>query len=656
LIADLDALSLSLNSKILDFILIGSRINESHIWKLHHLFNIKLKVVEVPEMLWRVRQIQTIEYEKALAKGEIQKAQTIALQLANSYEEMADFKNAGIWYYALSWPLYYQGRYEESARVAEKAIQLQPDPYERALALTCLANLNTLMGRFNATFTCLGRAEEISYSLIQERVLLAKIYECKAFAFHKMGDLDRALFENKFSINLYLEDNLPAYAAVLINNDGFYSAKAQRLKLAESSVFQALDLIGKEPNFYCQAGILDTLGFIYTATGKYNEAEKLLNKALHSFEDLQNKVLAAGSLIHLSQLYDRMRRWKQARSEAERALQLATEINSESLCAEARNQLESIESTILKNPDRPRLFHGLLYLSNHMEKVISQLKKIAVTEEVVLLLGETGTGKELAARAIHEESRRRNKHFIPFNCSALSRELIESRLFGHRRGAFTGADRDQQGVIRAAAGGTIFLDEIGDLTLEAQGALLRFLQTGEIQPIGASTPFKIDVRVIAATNRDLRQEVEAGRFRRDLYYRLNIATLLLPPLRFRREDISALARYFAGLYSKQYGLPAVELSRAELAGLCEYEWPGNIRELEGIIMRRVLFGPEAFMAELAHTRNPLSWRKLREAEKRKLLFEALERNEGNVSATARQLGISRRAVQKILQRVKEQVS
>jgi len=470
------------------------------------------------------------------------------------------------------------------------------------------------------------------------------------------GDLDQAIIEEEIAANICLQNGWLSDAAVLINNIGFYTAGPTKAIEAEKRLLYALDLLKRDPYLHTEAAIYDSLGYVYSIKGLQSQAEKLLTKSVKLFEVFSDKSQLIGSLIHLSQLYDRMRRWKQARSEAERALQLATEINSESLCTEARNQLESIEAIILKHLDRPRFFHGFLYLSNHMDKVISQLKKIAVTEEVVLLLGETGTGKELAARAIHDESRRRNKHFVPFNCSALSRDLVESRLFGHTRGAFTGADRDQKGVIRAASSGTIFLDEIGDLSLEAQGALLRFLQTGEIQPVGASTPFKIDVRVIAATNRDLRQEVEVGRFRRDLYYRLNIATLLLPPLRFRREDISALACYFAGLYSKQYGLPAVELSRSELAGLSLYDWPGNVRELEGIIKRRVLFGPEALLLEMAHTRSLLSWRKLRDAEKRKLLFEVLERNEGNVSATARQLGLSRRAVQKILQRIKADVS
>lgn len=161
-------------------------------------------------------------------------------------------------------------------------------------------------------------------------------------------------------------------------------------------------------------------------------------------------------------------------------------------------------------------FHGLIYASAEMRCLIARLKVIAATDEVVLVLGESGTGKELVARAVHEESSRRGHPFVPFNCSALSRDLIESRLFGYRKGAFTGAYADCQGVIGAAAGGSVFLDEIGDLTRDAQGALLRFLNNGEIQPVGATRPVIANVRVIAATNRDLRVEVQAGRFRKDL--------------------------------------------------------------------------------------------------------------------------------------------
>ena len=309
----------------------------------------------------------------------------------------------------------------------------------------------------------------------------------------------------------------------------------------------------------------------------------------------------------------------------------------------------------------PMRFHGLVYTSVSMQLLIVQLKLLAATDDVVLIFGETGTGKELLAGALHHESKRRAQSFIPFNCSVLSRELIESRLFGHRKGAFTGAHRDHPGVIRAAAGGTVFFDEIGDLTLETQGALLRFLQSGELQPVGATTPDKANVRVVAATNRDLKAEVDAGRFRRDLYYRLNGFTLFSPALRSRTGDVKELALHFSRIYTKQYAMPAPAFSAREMRRLCEYAWPGNVRELENYIKRRVVFGDveieadgnleahgcSANMATQKRYGGETRWRDLRESEKQALLKDALEGNRGNVTFAARQLGISRRTIQRL---------
>ena len=298
-------------------------------------------------------------------------------------------------------------------------------------------------------------------------------------------------------------------------------------------------------------------------------------------------------------------------------------------------------------------FRGLVYKSFKIGVLVARLKIIAATDEVALISGETGTGKDLVARAVHEESNRRRHPFVAFNCSALSRELIESRLFGYRKGAFTGAHADHPGIIRAAAGGSIFLDEIGDLTLEAQGALLRFLQSGEIQPVGAALPVTANVRVIAATNRDLRAEVERDRFRKDLYYRLNVATLFLPPLWQRPEDVKELARHFARVYSKQYGMPEPAFSPEEMAGLVDYKWPGNVRELENYIKRRILFGEMEIMTiglRSHENAKVMVWRRLSDSEKLASLNEALENNGGNVTLAARQLGISRRTVQRFKRR------
>jgi transcriptional regulator with GAF, ATPase, and Fis domain len=289
-----------------------------------------------------------------------------------------------------------------------------------------------------------------------------------------------------------------------------------------------------------------------------------------------------------------------------------------------------------------------------MRYLICRLKVIAATDEVVLILGESGTGKELVARAVHQESRRRGNPLVPFNCSALSRELIESRLFGYRKGAFTGAYSDHQGVIGAAAAGSVFLDEIGDLTLEAQGALLRFLNNGEIQPVGATRSVIANVRVMAATNRDLRSEVGAGRFRKDLYYRLNVTTLFVPALRTRLEDVRELAHHFAGVYSHEYGKAELEFTREEMTRLVEHEWPGNVRELESCIKRLILFGELDIERDGSQPSEPARlWRSLTDPEKRRRVMESLESNGWNVTLAANALGICRRTVQRIVRKEKQ---
>lgn len=292
-------------------------------------------------------------------------------------------------------------------------------------------------------------------------------------------------------------------------------------------------------------------------------------------------------------------------------------------------------------------FHGLIYASFEMRFLIARLKVIAGTEEIVLVLGESGAGKELIARAVHAESRRRGRPFVAFNCSALSRELIESRLFGYRKGAFTGAYADHQGVIGAAEGGSLFLDEIGDLTLEAQGALLRFLNNGEIQPVGATRPVVANVRVMAATNRDLKVEIEAGRFRKDLYYRFDVATLLVPPLRSRPEDIKELARHFAHVYSGQYDKAAPEFTCERLAQLVTHDWPGNVRELESCIKRLILFGElEIHKNGSVPSKGAEHWLSLTESVKRGRVMAALESNGGNITLATNHLGICRRTLQR----------
>jgi len=215
-----------------------------------------------------------------------------------------------------------------------------------------------------------------------------------------------------------------------------------------------------------------------------------------------------------------------------------------------------------------------------MDEIITQIKSARCSSASMLITGETGASKDLIARTVHAIGPRREKEFIPFNCGGMTPELIASELFGHRRGAFTGADRDYKGVIREADGGTLFLDEIGELPLAAQPKLLRFLQEGEVHPLGEARPIKVKARVIAATNRDLEADIREGRFRADLYYRLDVFHIHIPPLRKRREDIRPLIKHFLDLRQHETGKQELRLSDGAWALLLDYHWPGNVREVE----------------------------------------------------------------------------
>ena len=231
---------------------------------------------------------------------------------------------------------------------------------------------------------------------------------------------------------------------------------------------------------------------------------------------------------------------------------------------------------------------GIIGDSEPLKRVLEDVKKVAGTDATVLILGETGTGKELIARSIHSSSRRADKPFVKVNCPAIPSNLIESEFFGHEQGAFTGATRRREGRFAIADGGTIFLDEIGELPLDLQSKLLRVLQEGEFEPVGSSKTAKVNVRVISATNRDLLKEVKEGRFREDLYYRLNVFQIELPPLRERAEDIEKLARSFVEKFSVRDGTSLAPLSADDIERLRSYPWPGNIRELQNVMERAVI--------------------------------------------------------------------
>jgi two-component system, NtrC family, response regulator len=292
-----------------------------------------------------------------------------------------------------------------------------------------------------------------------------------------------------------------------------------------------------------------------------------------------------------------------------------------------------------------------------LQAIFDVVKRAAPTRATVLLLGESGTGKELVAQAIHQESPRKDKPFVKVNCAALSETLLESELFGHERGSFTGAVGRREGRFELADGGTLFLDEIGDIAPSVQVKLLRVLQQREFERVGGTQTLKVDVRVVAATNRNLAAEVTAGKFREDLYYRLNVVAVTLPPLRGRKGDIPALVSHFIKRYAQAYGKPVRGLLPGTLNALLRYDWPGNVRELENVIERAVVLAttPDLTADDLppvlsgpgaAHPRpgSLIPGATLREIE-REAILRTLEVVDGSTSRAAAMLGISPRKIQ-----------
>jgi len=314
----------------------------------------------------------------------------------------------------------------------------------------------------------------------------------------------------------------------------------------------------------------------------------------------------------------------------------------------------AVEETAVDVPE-------LIGSSEPMRKILSQVSRLASTPATVLITGESGTGKELLARALHNRSQRAGGPFLTINCGALPEGLLESELFGHVRGAFTGAVRDHPGLFAQAAGGTLFLDEVGELSPATQVKLLRVLQERRVRQVGGTQEIPVDVRIIAATNRDLAEEMEQGRFREDLYYRLNVLHVHLPPLRARRDDIPELARFFAGRICHQLGIPEKRLTPDAIRVLQAHSWPGNVRELENILERTIALEssevitsgslPEALRglstrsepAQVPLPEEGLDLEEYLDGLRRSLMRQALERTGGQQKRAAELLRMSYRA-------------
>lgn len=328
-------------------------------------------------------------------------------------------------------------------------------------------------------------------------------------------------------------------------------------------------------------------------------------------------------------------------------LAISRALQTRELAAENRHLKQQIEGR-----------YEMVGQSPALAEIRNQIARVAPTNGRVLILGESGTGKELIARAVHKMSHRAKNSFIKVNCAAIPEELIESELFGSDRGAFTGAVKTRDGKFLQADGGTLFLDEIGDMSLSVQAKVLRALEQGEFERVGGAKTFRVDVRVIAATNKNLHAEVEQGKFREDLYFRLNVVPLTAPPLRERREDIPALAEHFLNAYAEENGFLPKALSAEARDLLLQYDWPGNIRELKNLVERlSIMVSGDTIYPEDLPTldgmnipKQPDSFpdlgagrtlRQVREAVERHYIAEALERHGGNVTRASNALGIER---------------
>ena len=301
-------------------------------------------------------------------------------------------------------------------------------------------------------------------------------------------------------------------------------------------------------------------------------------------------------------------------------------------------------------------YHRLVGESDAIRRVFGLVQRVAPTDATVLVVGENGTGKELIAHAIHETSGRRGGPFVPINCGAIPEMLLESELFGHERGAFTDAHRMREGKLELAGGGTVFLDEIGDLPPHLQVKLLRFLQDHRVERVGGRETKQVDVRVVAATNRDLQVAMATGRFREDLFYRLSVVTIQAPPLRDRGDDLRLLAEYFFDFYTRHYKRRLKGFTQSALRAIQTHLWPGNVRELENRLQRAVILAQDTYLRpedlELAERQEPRprSLNEAREQAERELILDALTRNAGNITRAARDIDVSRPTFHDLLRR------
>jgi formate hydrogenlyase transcriptional activator len=424
---------------------------------------------------------------------------------------------------------------------------------------------------------------------------------------------------------------------------------------------------------YANQATLDYTGLTAGDVFAPNFRERIFHpEDVERFRNERNAALARGlpfEFEHRARRKDGQYRWfliqynpfRNERGQVTRWYATGTDIHDR-VRAEERTRNENV--ALREQIDRDSMFEDIVGSSETLRKVLRQVDKVAASDSTVLLLGETGTGKELIARAIHRRSRRAERAFIGVNCAAIPPSLIASELFGHEKGAFTGATQRRMGRFESASGGTIFLDEVGDLPAEIQIALLRVLQEREIERVGSSRPIPVDVRVVAATHRDLNALVAQGKFRQDLLYRLNVVPIQMPPLRERVADIPLLVEYFIDRFGKRAGKKFRTIDKRFLTAFQEYGWPGNVRELQNVIERAVILSEDGKLAvdetwlKREPAQNPVRPRSLDGAllrQEKEMIEAALTESQGRISGVAgaaAKLGLPARTLDSKIKRLK----
>jgi DNA-binding NtrC family response regulator len=588
--------------------------------------------------------------------GDIETGLALALDAIPRIERMADRNLLERMKLLIAEGLGRVGRNPEGAKVMAEAVEANPDPplemiaevYRVAGCLTAGENTNVATANFNRAIRILdgiglvtSRNEAIrDAKTLGSQTLTANGFQSPLSEAH-VARADLSLSEALSTERIALLLELAAHPPLLAS--------------------EALSLI---------AGTQCTRAATIIATDKHNSIESISAFATPGAPS----PLAPGQEVvriaigeYRDRTYDLLVVPKPSASA--RATLLAVDRLVHAAVALAHVRLQERERAALWPEPSPEQQLGLVCAAESMLDLVKTARRIAPSNVTVLITGETGTGKELFARALHQASPRHDRVFLPFNCTTVPKDVLDSQLFGYRRGAFTGAVDDSPGLIRAAAGGTLFLDEIGEMSPDVQPKLLRFLESGEILPIGESRPVHVDVRIVAATNANLDKLVAAGKFREDLYYRLNVIRLRVPPLRERREEVPLLVDYFLERFSSELQKPQLRIAEETLEYLALYQWPGNVRQLANEIRRMAALSeagaelmPEHLSAEIAASRRtiPASARTLEPTEvvvridqpaaaaiehlERALVTRALRTTRGNTEEAAKILGLSRKGL------------